>query len=249
MLKKSFLAGLLAVILPLSAALAEEAPPLSPAQQEMVRKLVRDTIIANPTIVTEALEALRAKEQQSADDHTARLIADHAGEIFDNDATPVLGNLKGDVAIVEFFDYRCPYCKAMAEALFSLAKADGGVRLIMKDIPVLGPESVFAARAALAARNQGKYGEAHKALMLAKGPLTEQAVLKIAADLGLNVEKLRKDMDDPQIEKALQANLHLVHELGVTGTPAFVIGNRIVPGAMPEDALKQLVDQARKSRS
>jgi len=153
------------------------------------------------------------------------------------------------VTIVEFFDYRCPYCKTMTDALFDIVKADGKVKLVMKDLPVLGPDSVLAARAALAARNQKKYEEFHKAMMHLKGPLNEQTILKTAAEAGLSAEKLKKDMEDQQIDKAINDNLQLAHALGVNGTPAFIVGDQLIPGAMPPAALKQLIDQARKPKS
>jgi protein-disulfide isomerase len=231
------------------AASAQEDQPLNPKQQEAVKKLVHDYIMENPSIIAEAIEALREKEQLSAENDAKKSIADRARDIFDNPASPVLGNPKGDVTIVEFFDYRCPYCKTMSDALFEIVKADGKVKLVMKDLPVLGPDSVLAARAALAARNQKKYEEFHKAMMHLKGPLNEQTILKTAAEAGLSAEKLKKDMEDQQIDKAIDDNLQLAHALGVNGTPAFIVGDQLIPGAMPPAALKQLIDQARKPKS
>jgi len=240
-------AGSLSLLAP--AAQAQEDQPLNPKQQEAVKKLVHDYIMENPSIIAEAIEALREKEQLAAENDAKKAITDRSRDIFDNPASPVLGNAKGDVTIVEFFDYRCPYCKAMADSIFDTVKTDGKVKLVMKDLPVLGPDSVLAARAALAARNQKKYEELHKALMHVKGPLNEQVILKTAAEAGLNAEKLKKDMDDPQIDKAIDDNLQLAHALGVNGTPAFIVGDQLIPGAMPPAALKQLIDQARKPKS
>lgn len=241
-------AGFLSLLTP-PAAWSQEDPPLTPKQQDAVKKLVHDYIMENPSIVAEAIEALREKEQLAAENDAKKAIADRARDIFDNPASPVLGNPKGDVTVVEFFDYRCPYCKSMVDALFDTVKADGKVKLVMKDLPVLGPDSVVAARASLAARNQKKYEDFHKAMMHLKGPLDEQIILKTATEAGLNAEKLKKDMGDPQIDKAIDDNLQLAHALGINGTPAIIVGDQLIPGAMPADALKQLIDQARKPKN
>lgn len=256
MLLRSFAALLVAgslAVLPMvaapAAAQAQEDQPLTPKQQDAVKKLVHDYIMENPSIIAEAIEALREKEQLAAENDAKKAISDRSRDIFDNPASPELGNPKGDVTVVEFFDYRCPYCKAVSDAVFETVKTDGNVKLVMKDLPVLGPDSVFAARAALAARNQKKYEAFHKAMMHLKGPLNEQTVMKTAAEVGLSAEKLKADMADPQIDKAINDNLQLAHALGINGTPAFIVGDQLVPGAMPPAALKQLIDQARKPKN
>lgn len=225
---------------------AQEDQPLNAKQQEAVKKLVHDYIMENPSIITEAIEALREKEQLAAEDSAKKVLADRKADIFENPDSPVLGNPQGDVKIVEFFDYRCPYCKSMADSLLDTVKTDGKVTLIMKELPVLGPDSVVAARAALAARSQKKYEEFHRALMHIKGQFSEQAIMKAAADAGLSVDKLKKDMDDDQIDKALKDNIQLARALNIGGTPGFIIGDTIIPGAISAQSLKQLIDQARK---
>jgi protein-disulfide isomerase len=178
-----------------------------------------------------------------------KALADRKADIYNDPNSPVLGNPQGDVTIVEFFDYRCPYCRSMVDLLFDTLKSDGKVRLVMKELPVLGPESVTAARAAIASRNQNKYEEFHRAMMKLKGPVNEQAVMKTAADVGLNVDKLKKDMEDDSVGAILKSNLDLAHALNVTGTPGFVIGDQLVPGAINQAALKQLIEQARKPKA
>lgn len=223
----------------------EDNQALTPKQQDAVKKLVREYILENPAIIAEAIDALREREQLAAELEAKRALADRKDDIYNDARAPVLGNPEGDVTIVEFFDYRCTYCKSVSDTLFDTAKADGKVRIIMKELPVLGPDSVVAARAALAAQVQKKYEPFHRALMRVKGPLNEQAVMKAAADSGINVEKLKKDMDDGAIAKALSDNAQLARSLGVRGTPAFIIGDQLVPGAVGGPALKQLIDQAR----
>jgi protein-disulfide isomerase len=240
-------AGSLAAV-PL-AAQAQEDQPLTPKQQDAVKKLVHDYIMDNPTIIADAIEALREKEQLAAETDAKKALTDRKADIFEDVNSPVLGNPKGDVTIVEFFDYRCPYCKTVSDSVFDAVKTDGKIRLVMKELPVLGPDSVLAARAALAARGQKKYEELHKAFMHMKGPINDQSVMKTAAEAGLNVEKLKKDMDDPDIDKALKDNVQLARALALTGTPGFIIGDQIVPGQIPPTALKQLIDQARKPKT
>lgn len=228
---------------------AQEEQPLTPKQQDAVKKLVHDYIMENPSVISEAIEALRQKEELAAEVSARKAITDRKSEILDDPEAPVLGNPKGDVTLVEFFDYRCPYCKNMLDMVMDTVKADGKIRLVMKELPILGPDSVTAARAALAARNQKKYEEFHRALMRLKGPVNEASVMKTAAEVGLNVEKLKKDMEDDRIDTVLKNNIQLATALNITGTPGFIIGDQITPGAMSQQALKQMIDQARKPKS
>jgi protein-disulfide isomerase len=241
------IAGSLAV--PLSAAHAQEDQPLTQKQQDAVKKLVHDYIMENPTVITDAIEALRQKEELAAEASSKRAIVERHADIFEDPESPVIGNPKGDVTVVEFFDYRCSYCKAMSDLVFDTVKSDGKVRLVMKEFPILGPDSVTAARAALAARNQKKYEEFHRALMKMKGPMNEATIMKTAAEAGLNVERLKKDMEDDKIDTVLKNNIQLAHVLDISGTPGFIIGDQVTPGAMNQQALKQMIDQARKPKS
>jgi protein-disulfide isomerase len=228
---------------------AQEEQPFTPKQQEALKKLVHDYLLENPSVIAEAIEALRQKEDLAADLAAKKTLSERKDEIFSDPDSPAIGNPKGDVTLVEFFDYRCPYCKAMAETLFEAVKSDGKLKLVLKEFPVLGPDSVTAARAALAAREQKKYEEFHKAMMRLKEPISEKLIMKVAGEVGLNVERLKKDMDDQKIDQMLKNNIKLAHDLDVSGTPAFVIGDQIVPGAISAQNLKQLIDQARKGKS
>ena len=222
---------------------------LNPKQQEAVKKLVHDYIMENPSIIADAIEALRQKQDMAAEAAAKKVLTERKDEVFNDPDAPVLGNAKGDVTLVEFFDYRCPYCKAMDEQIAELIKSDGKTKLVMKEFPVLGPESVTAARAALAAREQKKYEEFHHALMRVKEPLSDKILFKTAAEVGINVEKLKKDMDDQKVDTAIKNNLKLAHDLNLDATPTFIIGDQMVPGAIPASGLKQLIDQTRKGKS
>lgn len=147
--------------------------------------------------------------------------------------------------MVEFFDYRCGYCKKMLPDIRRLLQSETGIRLIFKDLPILGPDSIVAARAALASRLQGKYEAYHFALMDTKGTFTETRVLAIAKEVGLDVERLQRDMHNPRIEAQIDANLALAKKLNIRGTPTLIIGDTFVPGSVDFDTMKKLVDKAR----
>jgi protein-disulfide isomerase len=246
-----FLPALIGAMLALFLAVplqAQEDQSFTPKQQEAIRKLIKETLMENPGIIADAIDALRMKEDLAAELAAKKALTERKDEIFNDPDSPVVGNAKGDVTIVEFFDYRCPYCKATVDILMEAVKNDGKVKLVLKDFPVLGPESNTAARAALASREQKKYEEFHKALMHLKEPLTDKSLMKVAAEVGLNVEKLKKDMEDQKIDQILKNNIRLAHDLDVSGTPAFVIGDQLVPGAISAQSLKQLIDQTRKAK-
>ena len=150
------------------------------------------------------------------------------------------------MTIVEFFDYRCPYCKQVLPSLQALLKEDQKLRFLYKEMPVLGPQSVTAAHAALAAERQGKYEAFHNAMMATKGQITDETVYKVAGSVGLDLERLKQDMSAPEIGQALKTNLALADALNIRGTPGFIVGNHIVPGAIDLDALRNMVAEARK---
>jgi protein-disulfide isomerase len=215
------------------------AAEFTPEQRQAIEAIIHDYVMKNPDVLVEALrEAEDAKAQQA--------FSDHRHEIFDDPATPVGGNPEGDVTIVEFFDYRCPYCKQVQPSLQALLEEDRKLRFIYKEMPVLGAASVTAAHAALAARLQGKYEHFHAAMMATKGQITDEAVYQVAGSVGLDVDRLKRDMAAPEIEQALKANLALASALEIRGTPGFIIGDHIVPGAIDLEALKNLVADARK---
>lgn len=216
------------------------------AQRRAIEAIVRDTLTKNPEIVMEAIEALQAREKQVAEDRARAALTTHAKALYEDPASPVAGNAKGDVTVVEFFDYQCGYCKAVQADVQALIKQDGKLRFVFKEFPILGPGSLVAAKAALAARNQGKYLEMHEALMSHRGQLDQDTVLRLARSAGLDTERLKADMESEPVEAALRANHELAEALGIRGTPGFVFGGTIVPGAVKLDEMKRLVASARK---
>jgi protein-disulfide isomerase len=246
MLKRLAAVAVVALLGFASSAQAQEEQPLSQKQQDAVKKIVREYIMANPEIIRDAIEALREKQRLEAEEEARKALVERGKEIFEDPDSPVLGNPQGDVTLVEFFDYRCTYCKGVAEAMFSIAKADGKLRLVFKELPILGPESVYAAKAALAARAQNKYEDFHRAMMKVRGVVNEDTILKTAQSVGLDVEKLKKDMTQPAVEDQLKRNMELARSLDINGTPAFIIGDRIIPGVVDADTMKKLIEQSRK---
>lgn len=224
------------------------AAEFSAEQRTEIEKIVREYLIKNPDVMLEVLQAAQEQIRSEARAQRAAALVERRREIYEDPESPVSGNPKGDVTLVEFFDYRCPYCKQVVPAIDALLAEDKQLRFVYKEFPVLGPESVTAARAALAARKQGKYEAMHRALMGLKGQVNEAAVLNAAESVGLDVERLKRDMAAPEIDKILQDNQELAEALNIRGTPAFVIGDEIVPGAVSLDALRQLVKVARNEK-
>jgi protein-disulfide isomerase len=232
----------LQLLLPPSPAAAAE---FTPEQRQAIEAVIRDYLTKNPEVMLDALQAAEDKIKSESHINASAALAARRHEVFDDPDSPIAGNPKGDATLVEFFDYRCPYCKQVVPAIEALLAEDRQLRFVYKEFPVLGPDSVTAARAALAARKQGKYDAMHRALMGLKGQINEAAVFKLASSVGLDVERLKHDMAAPDIDRMLKANDNLAKALEIRGTPGFVIGDEIVPGAISLDALKQLIAAAR----
>lgn len=247
-------------VLPLSLALgffvsapleAQQTAPnaFNSAQEQAIRDVVRDYLIAHPEVLIEALTKYQQQQKLAAEERQRESLTTLRGDLAEDPDSPVLGNPKGDVVVVEFFDYRCPYCRTVAEPLRKAVTSDGNVRLVMKEFPILGPESVTAARAALAAARQGRYEEFHFALMATKGQINEATVMTVARQVGIDVDKLKSDMDLAEISAMLDRNMRLAQALNIGGTPAFVIGDELVPGAIELEQLEKKIAEARAKSS
>src|SRR5262245_8193625 len=199
----------------------------------------------HPEEVVAALKLAQANAEKQKAADALLTVAEKQDQIFNNPADPVVGNVSGDVTVVEFFDYRCPYCKRVSDSLMTLVQDDPKVKLVYKELPILGPESTVAAKIALAAHRQGKYEQVHTAFMAHKGSFEQSDLLDLAASVGADPAKLAADMQDPAILGLLQANESLAGALGITGTPGFLLGKQLVPGAISLDDMKKLVATAR----
>jgi len=252
---KNFLPACIALALAASLALprvglTQDAKAVFDAgQTEAIERLIHDYLLAHPEVLVEALHSYEQRQQAAETDRLRAAVVAEAAALNEDPAAPVLGNPEGDVTLVEFFDYRCPYCKRMTGIIDELIQSDPNLRLVMKEFPILSRESVQAARAALAAGKQEKYQAFHFALMEDGGSFTDDEIMAVAAAVGLDVARLRSDMQDPEIEAALRRTHGLAQKIGITGTPAFVVGDTILPGAVSIEQLRSLIAEARAKAS
>jgi protein-disulfide isomerase len=218
--------------------------PAQPALDQAIEQYIR----SHPEVIVQSLQSYEVKRQEDESVRVRQTIATHQEELLRDPASPVSGNLNGDVTVIEFFDYRCGYCKRVASAVTQLQKDEPGVRVVYKDFPILGEASVFGARAALAAREQGKHQAFHEAMFASETELTQEEVFAIAQRIGLDVKKLESDLQAPEWQAAIDRNHALATLLGISGTPGFVIGSELYPGALELTGLKALVAKARTKR-
>lgn len=218
-------------------------------QVQGIELIIKGYLMENPEVLIESLNAYQQRERLAEEQRRQDAIVTEAEALKNDPATPVMGNPEGDVAMVEFFDYRCPYCRRVADAVQDVVDEDGNVRLVMKEFPILGPDSMRAARAALAAHRQGKYEPFHWALMTEPGDMSEAHLRSVAEEVGLDVAQMERDMQDESIDEMLQRNFRLAEALGINGTPAFVIGNTLVPGAIDAETMRKLIAEARANGS
>ena len=205
----------------------------------------------HPEIIAEVSQKLRAKQLAERQAQGQKALAENRSQLFEDHSDPVIGNPRGDVTLVEFFDNECPFCKKLSPAIDKLVSEDSGVRVVLKEFPILGPGSETSARYALAAIGQGKYTQFHSALMEDKTPehqLAEPRILEIAAKAGLDVERLKRDAAQPAITAHIEANRSLARKLTISGTPGLVIGDKIESGALTLESLRQAVSEMRKIR-
>lgn len=209
---------------------------------------VRAYLLEHPEVIMEAVERYQERKRAAEESEAQALLKARADELFRDPDSPVGGNANGDVTLIEFFDYNCPYCRRVGPIMIEAETADSKLRIVYKEFPILGPNSVYSAKAALAAHRQGKYVAFHKALMAVKRVADEAAVAEIAAKVGLDLDRLKRDMDDPAIQKQIEKNLALAQVLRINGTPSFVAGDQIVRGAVDLKTLQALIQQVRAKK-
>ena len=227
------------------ASFAESTTPIDPALKQAVDQLIEQYIRSHPEVVEQSLQALEVKRQEEEKQRVTAALATRQNDLLHDPSSPVSGNPKGDVTVVEFFDYRCGYCKRVAGAVTQLQKDDARVRVIYKDFPILGEASELAAKAALASNAQGKHQVFHEALLASKGELTKDTILAVAGDVGLDAKRLETEMANPEWQTAIDRNRALAKDLGISGTPGFIVGPELVPGALDLKGLKELITKAR----
>lgn len=234
------LPAMLALLLALPAA----GQSLNPAQRSEVVGVLREALRADPSILREALLAVQADDARREETATQNTLARLAGTLVDL-ADPVLGNPLANVTVVEFYDTRCPYCRRMLPTHAALLQADPNVRIVFKDLPILGPASQLESRALLAAQRQGGYFKMQDAVMRDSAPPTRDTLRAAAERLGLDGGQLLRDMDDPAIKARLDANIALAQQIGLQGTPALIVGKKLFAGLIELNDLQQAVAAAR----
>ena len=204
-----------------------------------IKRLALEAILEKPEILIEPLSILQERENVALSEAQTDALSELRDDFEQN--APVFGNLDGSVTLVEFFDYNCGYCRRAAPEVKAVLEANKDVRIIYREFPILGPGSEVAARASLAARNQGKYQQFHEAMMALNGQAVEASVMKIAGDVGLDLEVLKTDMQSDLVNEHIAASLRLAEALGITGTPTFVLGDEIIPGVIERGTLLEKI--------
>src|SRR5262252_10574554 len=242
------LAGITAVVLLAlaSAGTAQDSPP-NAQQEERMGEILRTYLLKHPEIIDEAMQALRERQAADAAAKTAQALKDHRDELLADPMSPVVGDPNGKVTVVEFFDYNCTYCRAAGPMVTELLQGNPDIRFVYKEFPTLAASSRFAAQAALAARRQSPelYTVFHDRLMKAEGRLAEDAVVQIAREAGVDVDRMRADMEDPAIAQSIDKNIELARAIGVSATPTFVIEDAVLVGFKPLQQMESAIADAR----
>ena len=226
-----------------------QAQAFNDGQKDQIRGLIRDYLLQNPEILQEAMVELERKQKDAEKAAQAAAMKDYAGALVNSPRNIVVGNPQGDVTLVEFFDYNCGYCKRAAADLREMIKADPKLRVVLRDFPVLGPESVEASLVAIAAKNQikgDKYWDFHQKLLDGRGRVGKERALAVAKEFGADTARLEKDMQSADVRAALEETMRIADALKLQGTPAFVVGDEIIFGAVGEAPLKTAIASVRK---
>ncbi len=229
---------------PASAAPAPDTPAagaFSEAQRKQIEAIIKDYLVNNPEILLEANNALEARMDKIQTERMAVALKENSSELFRPQSSPIVGNTKGDVTLIEFFDYNCGFCKKAFTDLAKVVDKDKKLKVVLKEFPILSKGSEEASRVALAAKMQGKYWEFHRAMLENQGQANEAAALRVAEKLGLDMNRLKKDMASAEVKKEIDDTRKLATKMGIQGTPHFIIGDRIIPGA-PEN-LSELMNK------
>ena len=216
--------------------------------REEVEKIVREYILKNPEIVRDAIIELRRREEQAETQLRSDALKSHQAKLFNSPRGVVIGNPKGNVTLVEFFDYNCGYCKKALGDISELLKNDPNLKIVLKELPILSPGSVEAARIGIAVRiqDQTKYLAFHRILLSGRGEANAARALAAAKEAGLDIERIKKDMNSPEVDATLQESAELAEALKVSGTPTYVLADQVIPGALPYERLTLAIAAVRK---
>ena len=215
------------------------------SDENLRREEIRSYLLEYPEVITEALEVLRGRRQAEVNRGIQKALTENAADLYAAPGDPVLGNPRGNVTVVVFSDYQCGYCKRAFPPLMRMVKDDGEVRVVLKELPILGSLSTLAAQYALAANMQGKYRAFYAEMMAHRQPVTRESLRQKAQSAGLNMARLDRDVADKSIAETLTTNKNVAAALGLQGTPAFVIGSQVLPGFLSYDTLREAIKKAR----
>ena len=241
-------AALLGALTVAPAAMAQNAV-FNEQQKQAIGEIVKDYLIKNPEVLTEVIAELEKRQAEAQQVSQASAVKETQQSLLNASHSYVVGNPSGDITLVEFFDYNCGYCKKALADVKTLMKSDPKLRVVLKDFPVRGPDSVEARRVALAVKNQlqgQKLLDYHVKVMDSRGRVNGERAIAVAKDMGVDVARLQKDMEGAEVRNALQENMAIGDKLSLTGTPAFIIGETVIPGAVGIDPLKQVIANVRQ---
>ena len=215
----------------------------SPDQKDQLNRLIRQYIYDHPEVIIDAIQRLQSRQKAEEQTRVISAIKENKENLESDPEAPVIGNPNANITVVEFFDYRCGYCKRVFTNMVSILRENPNVRFVLKEFPILGAESLVASRASLAVwrTHKDKYQAFHAALLEARGGMPKAKILSIAEKLGINKNQLKKDMNDPAIDRILNKNRHLGQALNINGTPAFIFGDKLIPGALDLDTMRQMI--------
>jgi protein-disulfide isomerase len=225
------------------------AQGISDAQRTEIERIIREYLVKHPEVLQEAIAELEKRQAAAEAEKHQAAVKENAQALFNSERHVVVGNPKGDVTFVEFFDYNCGYCKRAMSDMFELMKADPKLRVVLKEFPVLGPGSVEAARVAVAVRMQDKSGKKyldfHQRLLGGRGQVDKARAIAAAKEAGLDTARIERDIASDEVRLSLEESFKLAEQLGLNGTPSYVIGDNVVVGAVGLAALKEKVNVAR----
>ena len=247
-MKRFLLSTAIAVISQATVAMATDLGNMNDSEREAFRAEVRAYILDNPGIIMEAVAVLEERKAAEQVNNDKELLKANADDIYNDGTSFVGGNLDGDITIVDFSDYRCPYCKKAHTEIQALIKSDGNIRIIYKEFPILGPDSVTAAKFALATLllAPNSYEDVNTSLMAMRGKPNEATLTSLAKTLGLDATALLEKMDSDAVNAIIENNRSLGGRLQITGTPTFILGDQLIRGYVPLEGMQQIVEEARK---
>ena len=239
-----------AMLLALPAASVTQAQTFSSTQRQEIEAIIKDYLIAHPEVIKEVMTELERRQQEAEAEKRRVTLEENKATLFRSPHQVVLGNPKGNVTMVEFFDYNCGFCKRAMADMLDLLKTDPNLKFVLKEFPVLGEGSVQAAHVAVAARMQDptgkKYLDFHQKLLGSRGQADRARALAVAKEVGFDMARIEKDMSSDEVKKTIEESMRLADALGVNGTPSYVVGGEVVVGAVGLDALKEKIAAERK---